>query len=109
MPTWVSEFAAFAVGTNRGTNPAVVQEPAIAVTQVSSGGSSGTPQTIQFSGRTNLVVISPDVNFYGSFGSSLFSSTSGTTISSTGSERFTSAARHVIGVAPNSKLVCFST
>lgn len=109
MPTWVIEYSGFAVGTNRGTNPEVPQEPALAVTQVSSGGSSGTPQTIQFSSATNLVAIVAGANFFGSFGSSLFSSTSGSTISSTGSVPFPGPGLYYRGVKPSSKLIAFST
>lgn len=110
MATTIIEYSGFAVGTNRGANPQVPQEPALAVTVISSGGSSGTPQTIQFSSATNLIeIVSPTANFFGAFGSSLFSSTSGSTISSTSAVPFPAGGRFMRGVRPSSKLLAFST
>lgn len=109
MPGWILEYGGFAVGTNRGTNPMVPQEPALAITQFSSGGSSGTPLTIQFSSATNLIAVVAQVNMFGSFGSSAYSSTAGSTISSTNAVPFLGGSTTYRGVKPSSKVLAFST
>jgi hypothetical protein len=88
------------------------QEPAIAVTVTTAGGSSDLKSTYQFSANTNLVLITGGQAFFGLFGSSLFSnSTNGgtSTVSSTSAQILPANGLNFRAVQPRSKVIGWST
>jgi hypothetical protein len=107
MSIWCTEFAGSAF-LGRGDPVNAGQYPPVNIQSISqsSGGSTSNAALLTFGGATRLVRVYNDITSWLILGSSTLSTG---TESSTKAERVPAGTIELRGVAPNSRLICWST